>query len=421
LWEPLWGDSIGSFKKERGEEDLRAEKPLEGSPSRLTEGPQALKTQIFCPIWKEAANIRDPLAFAREFSGFFGKAMLKPQTLLTRIPGKSAALGQALALALALLVLSVGNSYAQGVQTQTYVVQKGDTINKIARDYYGKNGLGPSLWRANKALVAHPNKLTPGDTLYLFPEETLKLKTPVQVPPVPEEESYNLYKGKSLLRMAFPKYFSYVADPRGVGGTGVTRIHVKREDPAGYEVDELYEVHVVGEIIGSSDRGGSLADDGQSRSEKGRLLLSTGDNIVVRFTEDIAKLLDSETYEDMDPYFATFPIYSRNDYVIESEPERPDYRQNLGRLFHFKGRVSIVAKVEGLAPPSRSATAKANKKNGTNQDIDPVSYVGRITYSEDAINLNDKILLFINTVPGPERVLDPPYVEQADTYVPPGN
>jgi hypothetical protein len=47
--------------------------------------------------------------------------------------------------------------------------------------------------------------------------------------------------------------------------------------------------------------------------------------------------------------------------------------------------------------------------------------VGRITYSEDAINLNDKILLFINSVPGPERVLEPPYVEQADTYVPPGN
>jgi hypothetical protein len=339
--------------------------------------------------------------------------MLKPQSLLVFF--------LTLGLALALLALAFApDSRAQGVQTQTYVVQKGDTINKIARQYYGKNGLGPSLWRANKALVAHPNKLTPGDTIYLFPEETLKLKTPIQVPPAPEGESFNLYQGKSLLNMAFPKYFSYVADPRGLGGTGVTRIHVKREDPGGFEVDELYEVHVVGEIISSSDRGGSLVDDAHGRSEKGRLLLSTGDNVVVRFTEDIAKILDSETYEDMDPYFASFPIYARNDYVVETEQERPDYRQNLGRLFHFKGRVSIVAKVEGLVPPSRSTTAKANKK-GINKDIDPVSYVGRITYSEDAINLNDKVLLFVNTSPGPERVLDPPYVEQADTYIPPGN
>ncbi|MDR1166022.1 MAG: LysM peptidoglycan-binding domain-containing protein [Deltaproteobacteria bacterium] len=324
-----------------------------------------------------------------------------------------------LALALILAAFCVPRA-ALAQETQSYVVQKGDTANSIARQFYGKSSLGPSLWRANKALVAHPNRLTPGDTIYIFPESTLALKKPIQVPPPPEADPTDLYERNQPLQMAFPKYFSFAADPRGQGGTGLTRIRVKKIAPlTGEEVDELYEVHLVGELIGSSDRGSVTSHDGYDLTAPGRLLLSTGDNVMVRFTADLARLRDSDTYDDPDPYFSTFPIYSLDDFIREPERSRPDYRQPLGQLFHYKGRLTIVSRVEGLIPSSAGANAR-NKRTPTAGDSEPVSYVGRITYSEDAINLNDKLLLFVPTDPGPERRLDSPYVEPPGAYVSPG-
>jgi hypothetical protein len=360
----------------------------------------------------------------------------------------------ALALGLALVLTAATDGapalaqYAE--QTQSYVVQKGDTPNSIARKFYGKSNLGASLWRANRELVAHPRRLTPGDTLYIFPESTLALKKPIDVPPPPEAAPVRLYEEGQLLQQAFPKYFSFVADPRGQGGTGVTRIRMKRAKPVKIrvdangipmtpeevakaeeenrevmmedsfeELDELYEVRNVGEIIGSADRGASLPNDGLSLSNAGRLLLSTGDNVVVRFTEDVAKIRDSDTHDDPDPYFTTFPIYSKSSFITQTDTQRPDYRQNVGQLFRYKGRLTVVARVEGLAPVSRSAAVKAQRK-GLNQDLEPVSYIARITYSEDAVNLNDQVFLFVPADPGPERRLDSPYVETPDTYVSPG-
>ncbi|MDR3153497.1 MAG: LysM peptidoglycan-binding domain-containing protein [Deltaproteobacteria bacterium] len=345
--------------------------------------------------------------------------MLKPVTALYLFLALATGLGLA-----ALAASWAPPAYAQE-QTEAYVVQPGDTLGSIARRFYGKSSLGSALWRANRNLVAHPRKLTPGDTIYIFPETTLALRRPVEVPPVPMQDPDTLYETPQQAQMAFPKYFSFVADPRGQGGTGITRIHIKRQDPVQGPVDQLYEVHQVGEIIASNERGGSMPNDGLAMTAPGRIMLSTGDDVVVRFTEDVAKLRDSDTYEDPDPYFTTFPIYSPEPSIIETERRRPDYRANLGQLFHYKGRLTVVARVEGLAPPSRAATGRATRRNGSrgtalNQDLEPVSYVARITYAEDAIRTNDKILLFVPTDPGPERRLDPPYVENPGSYASPG-
>jgi hypothetical protein len=335
--------------------------------------------------------------------------MVKPQLFLI----------MALAFVLAAFSYSLP-TWAQG-QTQSYVVQKGDTINSIAKRFYGKSTLGPSLWRANRALVAHPNRLTPGDTIYIFPESTLALKQPIELPPPPESDPVELYPPPQRLEMAFPKYFSFVADPRGLGGTGTMRIRVKKIHPlTRVAIDELYEVHQVGELIGSSDRGAAFSNEGYDLTLPGKLLLSTGDNVIVRFSEDVAKLLDSDTYEDPDPYFTTFPIYSMESTVLEPERTRSSGKTPLGQLFHYKGRLTVIARVEGLIPSSRSSSARAKRSKDLHQDLEPVSYVARITYSEDAIRLNDKVFLFIPSDPGPERRLDPPFVEDPDTYVSPG-
>jgi hypothetical protein len=49
---------------------------------------------------------------------------------------------------------------------------------------------------------------------------------------------------------------------------------------------------------------------------------------------------------------------------------------------------------------------------------EPVSYVGRIIYSEDAVELTDRVFCFIPLEPGLERALEPPSVESPDSYVP---
>jgi phage tail protein X len=353
-------------------------------------------------------------------------------------------------MAIALGTLSVPGEDAQAQTgpsgpTQTYVVQKGDTINSIARRFYGKSSLGPKLWNANKALVANPRRLTPGDTIYIFPESTLALNKPVEVPPKPESPlpgtyrplQEDLYHKERLLNTSFPEYFSFVADPRGQGGTGITRIHVKRletykdVDPSSGEIletestrliDRLYEVHEVGEIIASSERGFPIDNDTYNRTKMGRLLLSTGDQVVVRFTQDLASILDSETYEDFDPYFNVFPIYGMEDFVQGPNINRPDYSATIGQVFKYRGKLNIVSRVEGLAPTSglTSSRAKRSTADKHGQDIGRVSYVGKITYSEDAIQISDRIFAFVPTDPGPERRLDSPYTEPPDTYVSPG-
>jgi len=52
------------------------------------------------------------------------------------------------------------NAYAQ-----FHDVQKGDTLSKIAKQYYGDASLYMTIFEANKDLLKDPNKIFPGQKL----------------------------------------------------------------------------------------------------------------------------------------------------------------------------------------------------------------------------------------------------------------
>ena len=52
------------------------------------------------------------------------------------------------------------NPYAQ-----FYVVKSGDTLSKIAEEYYGDKMLYPKIFEANKDVLQDPNKIKPGQKL----------------------------------------------------------------------------------------------------------------------------------------------------------------------------------------------------------------------------------------------------------------
>ena len=307
-----------------------------------------------------------------------------------------------------------------------YVVQKGDTAAGIAQRIYGKPSLGARLWEANRGLVAHPGRLTAGDTIYLFPEATLLAGKRTAVPPPPLGEPVSLYDQGRLFTGSFPKYFNFLADGRGLGESGSVRVTVKRQDPlSGQPIDSLFEVRNVGQILASSYHN-SLYHGGPAEKARGagKTIMSTSDDVIIVFTEDLAKILDSDTYGNPDPYFREFPIYGQSGPGSRgTNPRRVDRGQTLGEIYVFKGLVTIVARVEGLAPlPPKAVKALKKKKGGAaGQGVEPVSYVGRITYSEDAVELNDHVFTFVPLAPGPERVLEPPLVETPDSYVSLGN
>ena len=49
----------------------------------------------------------------------------------------------------------------------TYVVQKGDTLSKIAKDHYGKSSKYHAIFEANKDILKDPDKIFPGQELKL--------------------------------------------------------------------------------------------------------------------------------------------------------------------------------------------------------------------------------------------------------------
>lgn len=309
---------------------------------------------------------------------------------------------------------------------EPYVVKKGDTAAKIAKRFYGKASLGTKLWQANQNLVAHPKRLTVGDTIFLFPESTLMASKATAVPPPPLESPKELYSRGELFRGSFPKYLNFLADGRGLGESGSIRVKVKKEVPvdgAGvdgpFRVEEgLFEVRNVGQIIASSEHAGMPYNDGADRARYwGKVMMSTNDEVFIRFSEDVAKILDSETYGDTDPYFREFPIYAISDNSREGDTNRVDWGNSLGEIYRYKGNLNIVARVEGISPLTpRDIKALKRKGKALNQDVEPVTYVARITNAVDAISINDRVFLFVPLDPGPERSLDPPYVEPPDSY-----
>jgi hypothetical protein len=174
----------------------------------------------------------------------------------------------------------------------------------------------------------------------------------------------------------------------------------------------------VGRILASDQHNSVFRGEAADKvRDFGKTLLSANDNVILLFTEDLAKILDSETYGDSDPYFREFPIYGRPGQGSRAPVGRTDEGQNLGELYIFKGLVTVVARVEGLAPTTPKASEDL-KKGKSGLGLEPVSYVGRITYSEDVVELTDQVFCFLPLSPGPERVLDTPALEAPDSYVP---
>ena len=49
--------------------------------------------------------------------------------------------------------------------TQWHVVQKGETLSKIAEQYYGDPSLYPKIFEANREVIKDPNLIFPGQKI----------------------------------------------------------------------------------------------------------------------------------------------------------------------------------------------------------------------------------------------------------------
>lgn len=313
-------------------------------------------------------------------------------------------------------------TYAQAVDRQTYVVQPGDTMAGIAARFYGNTAYWPRLWEMNRNQIANPNRISPGDILTIYPLSDLVRGQGTVPPPPPANVTKSLYDRGRPLDTVFPRYFTFVADTRGVGGTGVTRMKVKKLDPlTGQTIITYDEVRQVGEVISSMETGYQSEDIHQRDEDSihGKLLLAYNDDVVVRFTEDLAKVLDSATHEDPDPYFREFPIYGLRQMVTEPDQDRHDAGAVLGQIHEYKGKLTVVARVEGLSPMTASQEKDLAKGSGMHRDSEPASYVAKVTYSVSPINVGDRIFVFRSLSPGPERELGGRQLHQADQYRPP--
>ena len=57
------------------------------------------------------------------------------------------------------------NPPAEDPYAQYYVVQKGDSLSKIAEEFYGDKMLYPKIFEANRNLLSDPDKIKPGQKL----------------------------------------------------------------------------------------------------------------------------------------------------------------------------------------------------------------------------------------------------------------
>ncbi|MGZ8254329.1 MAG: peptidoglycan-binding protein LysM [Burkholderiaceae bacterium] len=53
---------------------------------------------------------------------------------------------------------------------QFYTVVKGDTLSKIAKEFYGNANDYPRIFEANKPMLTHPDKIYPGQNLRIPPK-----------------------------------------------------------------------------------------------------------------------------------------------------------------------------------------------------------------------------------------------------------
>ena len=52
---------------------------------------------------------------------------------------------------------------------QFHTVERGDTLGKIAKEYYGNAMKYPEIFEANKPMLSHPDKIYPGQVLRIPP------------------------------------------------------------------------------------------------------------------------------------------------------------------------------------------------------------------------------------------------------------
>lgn len=57
------------------------------------------------------------------------------------------------------------NAPADNPYAQTYVVQSGDSLSKIAQRFYGDASLYNKIFEANRDILKDPNKISPGQKL----------------------------------------------------------------------------------------------------------------------------------------------------------------------------------------------------------------------------------------------------------------
>ena len=59
-----------------------------------------------------------------------------------------------------------------GWTSKSYTVVKGDTLGKIAKEFYGNAAKYPLIFEANKPMLSDPDKIYPGQMLRIPPMET---------------------------------------------------------------------------------------------------------------------------------------------------------------------------------------------------------------------------------------------------------
>ena len=57
-------------------------------------------------------------------------------------------------------------------EAQFYTVQAGDSLSKIAKQFYGNAMKYPVIFEANKPMLTNPDKIYPGQVLRIPPQES---------------------------------------------------------------------------------------------------------------------------------------------------------------------------------------------------------------------------------------------------------
>jgi len=59
---------------------------------------------------------------------------------------------------------------AEAQESQFYTVKSGDTLSRIAKDFYGDANKYMAIFTANKPMLEHPDKIYPGQMLRIPPQ-----------------------------------------------------------------------------------------------------------------------------------------------------------------------------------------------------------------------------------------------------------